>query len=56
MSDVKGVPGEVRFTVSVTRKDTGKVDTYEMVGAVDPADLEKLKENSDGSNALDSGA
>lgn len=34
MSDVKGVEGEVRFTLSITRKETGLAESYEMVGHV----------------------
>lgn len=32
MPNLKGAIGEVRFTVEVTRKETGKVETYDMVG------------------------
>ena len=56
MSELNGQVGELRFSVSVTRKETGKVETYELVGAIDADDLEKLKGQSDGSNALDGGA
>jgi hypothetical protein len=56
MSDLTGQVGELKFTVSITRKETGKVETYELVGAIDAADLEKLKGEQDGGNALDSGA
>ncbi len=51
MANLTGAIGELRFTVEVTRKDTGKVETYEMVGFVDE---EKLKELQNGSNPLDS--
>ena len=34
-------PGEFRFTIEVTRKETGLVETHEMIGHSDP---EKLKE------------
>ena len=34
MTDLVGQPSEIRFTLSVTRKDTGKVEEYEMVGTI----------------------
>lgn len=36
-SNLKGQPSELHFTVTVTRKATGKVETYEMVGTLPPA-------------------
>jgi hypothetical protein len=36
MSDLKGAVGELRFTVTVKRKETGKVETFDMVGHVLP--------------------
>lgn len=56
MSELTGQVGELRFSVSVTRKETGKTETYELVGAIDAKDLEKLKGQSDGSDALDRSA
>ena len=53
MADLQGAIGELRFSVEVTRKDTGAVETYELVGFLDEA---KLKEIQDGSNTLDSGS
>ncbi len=52
MSNLKGQEGEVRFTVTVKRADTGKEDTYEMVGKVtaDEAEQLGLKEKQDGCN------
>ncbi len=35
MPELKGQPGEVRFTVEVKRAATGKVETYEMVGRIE---------------------
>jgi hypothetical protein len=43
--ELKGKPGELRFTVEVKRAATGKVETYEMTGRV-----------TDGGDALDGGA
>jgi hypothetical protein len=33
--NLSGQPGELRFTIEVTRKVTGKVETYEMIGRID---------------------
>ena len=52
MADITGQMGELRFTLEVKRKDTGKTETIEMVGFIDEA---KLKEIQDGSNSLDGG-
>ena len=38
MSELKGQPGELRATIHITRKATGKVETYELVGQVSPED------------------
>ncbi len=51
MIELTGQPGELRFTVEVKRKETGKVEQYELVGFLDE---DKLKENHLGSNSLDS--
>ena len=40
-TSLQGQPGELRMTIEIKRKDTGKVDTVELVGHADP---EKLKE------------
>lgn len=42
-----GQIGELRFTIEVKRKDTGKVEVYELVG--------KIEDIDDGSNTLNSG-
>lgn len=51
MSDLSGQVGELRFTLEITRKETGKVETVEMVGFLDE---QKLKELNNGCDALDS--
>ena len=51
MSSLMGQVGEVTFTVEVTRKDTGKIDTFNLVGQVTEA---QLKEIQDGGHTLDS--
>lgn len=35
MNDLIGQPGEVMFTLTVTRKETGLVETYPMVGRIE---------------------
>jgi hypothetical protein len=54
MINLFGQPGELRFTLEITRKDTGKVETVEMVGKISEDELTKEAEN--GSNPLDSGS
>jgi hypothetical protein len=34
MSDLAGKPGELHFSVTVKRKDTGKTETYDLIGHV----------------------
>lgn len=41
-----GPPAELRFTLTVTRKDTGKVETYEMVGRIEPPQQEQENGNN----------
>lgn len=53
MIELGGQPGELRFTLQITRKDTGKVEEVELVGYLDE---EKLKELQNGGHALDSGS
>ena len=40
MADLSGQPGHLQFTVTITRKATGAVETYDMVGYVAPEPLE----------------
>lgn len=50
-NDLVGQRGELRATISVTRKETGKVEFYDLVGFADPADLDKfLADQSQGLN------
>jgi hypothetical protein len=56
MNELKGQPGELRMTIHITRKATGKVETVELVGHSDPEKLAEIvaqekKEQGDGSNA-----
>jgi len=47
MIELAGQPGELRFTLEITRKETGKTETVELVGYLDE---DKLKELQNGSN------
>jgi len=53
MIELGGQVGELRFQVEVKRKETGKIETYELVGFLDE---EKLKELQDGGNSQHSGS
>jgi hypothetical protein len=50
MPELSGQIGELRFTVEIKRKDTGKIEQYELVGFIDE---DKLKEFQNGSHPLD---
>jgi hypothetical protein len=52
MSDLIGAVGELTMTIQVTRKETGKVEEFKLIGFLDE---EKLKELQDGSNTLNGG-
>ena len=47
MPELSGQMGELRMTVQITRKDTGKVEQVELVGFIDE---DKLKELQNGCN------
>jgi hypothetical protein len=47
MPELSGQIGELRFTVEIKRKDTGKIEQYELVGFIDE---DKLKELQNGGN------
>lgn len=53
MANLSGDVGELRFTLQITRKETGKVEEVELVGRL--TDVE-LKELQDGSDPLDGSA
>lgn len=36
MEELEAKPAVLRATIHVTRKETGKVETYELVGTVEP--------------------
>lgn len=44
MADLQGKTGELKFTLQVTRKETGLTEEVEMIGFIDD---EKLKELQD---------
>jgi len=52
MISLNGQLGELRFTVQVTRGDTGKVEEYEFVGKIAE---DQLKELTDGGDPQHSG-
>jgi hypothetical protein len=52
MSTLQGQEGELRFTLQITRKDTGKVEQVELVGRLITDDT--LKDDH-GSDPLDGG-
>ena len=56
MIQLAGEKAELRFTLEIKRAATGLVETYEMVGHVDPDELQKLVGAENGSNTLDSSA
>jgi hypothetical protein len=49
MNELKPEPPELAFTVTVTRKATGKVETFDMVGHV--ISQPEIKENDDDCHA-----
>jgi len=53
MADLTGEVGELSFTVQITRKETGKVEEYQLVGKITD---EQLKELENGCNPLDRSA
>jgi hypothetical protein len=49
MIELQGQPGELRFTIEITRAATGKTETVELVGRITPQE-----EPDDGRNPFDS--
>ncbi len=45
MSDLKGAGGQLRATIQVTRKATGKVETYHLVGNTSPEEHARIMED-----------
>lgn len=47
MASLGGEVGELRFTVQITRKDTGKVEEVELVGKLTDVEIKELTNGSD---------
>jgi hypothetical protein len=47
MIELNGQAGEVRMTIEVKRAETGKVETFELVGALDEEQLKALQAQKD---------
>ena len=41
MSNLTGQAGELRMSIEVTRKDSGKVETFELIGFTDEEQLKQ---------------
>lgn len=46
MAELVGGVGELNLTISITRKETGKVEEYQLVGFVNEEQLEAFKAES----------
>lgn len=44
MINLQGKEGELKAVIQVTRKESGKVETYEIVGKVNHEEFQKLLE------------
>jgi hypothetical protein len=44
MADLQGNVGELQMNIQVVRKETGKVEDYQLVGFVDEEKLKQLQE------------
>lgn len=53
MSELNGQPGEVHLTIQIKRKETGNVETYDLVGKIAQ---EEHEEKDNGSNPQHSGS
>lgn len=42
MNKIAPEPGEMRATISIKRQATGKTETFEMIGHVDPEKLQQI--------------
>lgn len=47
MVALSGAVGDLRFQIQVTRADTGKIETYELIGRIDQDQLEEICDGSD---------
>ena len=48
MNEGKGGGGELRAVVTITRKETGKVEEYELVGHATEEQIEQMKDQQNG--------
>ena len=55
MIELSGASGVITATVQITRKDTGDVEEYQMVGAVSKEQLQQIMETSNVRDTLNSG-
>lgn len=46
MANLSGDVGELRFTVQITRKETGKTEEVEMVGFLNEEQLNQLQQDA----------
>lgn len=44
MADLQGKIGELKFTLQVTRKETGLTEEVEMIGFIDDEKLQELQD------------
>jgi hypothetical protein len=59
MANLNGQSGELRFTIEIKRKDTGRVETVELVGKItadEAQHLGLLEDLNDGSHPQHDGA
>ena len=47
MADLQGQVGELKFTMKVTRKETGLTEEVDMVGFIDEAKLKELQKREE---------
>lgn len=47
MAALEGQAGELRFTLQITRKDTGQVEELELIGRITDEQLKELQHGSD---------
>lgn len=44
MAELKAAEGELKAVIQITRKETGKVETYEIVGKVNHEEMQAIIE------------
>lgn len=47
MASLNGQLGELRMTLEITRKETGKVETVELIGHLNEQQLKEIEHGSD---------